>query len=422
MLKVAFYEKEITPPLGCMIPGYFQVRLGSDVKDRLYARAVVIQNNENTIAMVSIDGSSGVSLDMKKTVCDRVYEYVGIKPENVLICNTHTHTGIPKEGMDLDEEGKENQAAYFEILRKLMADCIILAFKRLSEAEVYYNIGEVKGISFCRNYNMKNSTPQTNPGRLNPDVIGPFEEIDYELPVMFAKGIDGTPKGAIVSFACHPDCKGGTEYSGDYISVLAQEMKKIYGPDFVTVFLQGTSGNINHIDVSRKKDAPDHYRKMGKKIAGEVQKTISFAEPIVSDEVIAKYEIIKMNPRDDLISEEQESDIKVAGDNPLAYLMTNKSMARKMEKEYDVPLQFFKVGDVKFYAFPCEIFCRFGLKVKKSSDAPKRFVATLCNAAYGYVPTQDLRCPTIYEAFPGASNLDKDAGDIMADKLIEMGK
>ncbi len=420
MLKVAFYEKEITPPLGCMIPGYFEVRLGSDVRDRLYVRAVVIQSDSETIALASLDGSSGVSLDLKKTVCDRVYEYVGIKPENVLVCNTHCHTGIPKEGMDLNEDGSEKQAAYFEIMRKLVADSIILAYKRLTESELYYNIGEVRGISFCRNYNMKNSTPQTNPGRLNPNVIGPYEEIDYELPVMFAKDKDGVPLGAIVNFACHPDCKGGTEYSGDYVSVLSAELKKVYGPDFVTVFLQGTSGNINHIDVSRKKDAPDHYRMMGRKIAGEVLKTIAFAEPIVGDDIVAKYEIIKIAPRDDLI--EDESNIQVSGDNPLGQLLKNKEMCRKIQQDYDVPLQFFRVGDVKFFAFPCEIFCRFGLKVKNNADAPKRFIATLSNANYGYVPTQDLRCPTIYEGFPGASNLERDAGDIMADRLIEMGK
>lgn len=419
MIKVAFYEREITPPLGCMIPGYFQVRLGSDVRDRLYARAVVIQNDTETIAMVAIDGSSGVSLDMKKAVCDRVEEYVGIKPENVLICNTHCHTGIPKEGMDLNPDGSEKQASYFEILRKSMADCIILAYKRLSESEIYYNIGEVKGISFCRNYFMKDSTPQTNPGRLNPNIIEPCTEIDYELPVMFVKGTDGVPKGAIVSFACHPDCKGGTEYSGDYISVLSKEMKRLYGEDFVTVFLLGTAGDINHIDVNREKDTPDHYRKMGKKIAGEVEKTIAFAEPIAGDTVKAKYEIIKIGPRTDITL---DKNVKVSGDNPLAFALENEEMMRKIQKEYDVPLQFFQVGDVKFFAFPCEIFCKFGRKVKENSGASKRFVMTLCNAAYGYVPTQELRCNTIYEAIPGASNMDANAGDIMADKLIEMGK
>ena len=34
MFEFGFYEKEITPPLGCGIPGYFSIRRGCDVLDR----------------------------------------------------------------------------------------------------------------------------------------------------------------------------------------------------------------------------------------------------------------------------------------------------------------------------------------------------------------------------------------------------
>lgn len=55
MLKCAFYEKEITPPLGCHIPGYFSLRAATDVKDRLYARAMVIKSDDETVAIISVD-------------------------------------------------------------------------------------------------------------------------------------------------------------------------------------------------------------------------------------------------------------------------------------------------------------------------------------------------------------------------------
>ena len=50
MFEFGFYEKEITPPLGCGVPGYFSIRRGSDVLDRLYARAVVVKENEEKLA------------------------------------------------------------------------------------------------------------------------------------------------------------------------------------------------------------------------------------------------------------------------------------------------------------------------------------------------------------------------------------
>ena len=90
--------------------------------------------------------------------------------------------------------------------------------------------------------------------------------IDTELPVIFIKNSDGTPKGAIYAFACHQDCVGGLHYSGDFSSEVSKQMKKTYGEDFVTVFFEGTAGNINHFNVNTAEDAPDHYRKMGRKI------------------------------------------------------------------------------------------------------------------------------------------------------------
>lgn len=49
MFEFGFYEKEITPPLGCGIPGHFSLRRGMDVLDRLYARAVVIKEGEERL-------------------------------------------------------------------------------------------------------------------------------------------------------------------------------------------------------------------------------------------------------------------------------------------------------------------------------------------------------------------------------------
>jgi len=44
MLRVGFYEKEITPPLGCCIPGYYTPRIADGVKDKLYCKALSVSN------------------------------------------------------------------------------------------------------------------------------------------------------------------------------------------------------------------------------------------------------------------------------------------------------------------------------------------------------------------------------------------
>ncbi|MBQ7954092.1 MAG: neutral/alkaline non-lysosomal ceramidase N-terminal domain-containing protein, partial [Clostridia bacterium] len=108
MFKCAFYEKEITPPLGCHIPGYFNIRRGSDVKDRLMVKACVISDGKETVALIAIDACF-IVYEIRNNIAKRVSEYTGIKPENVLVAATHSHTGIPLYGFDRDAEAVKNQ-------------------------------------------------------------------------------------------------------------------------------------------------------------------------------------------------------------------------------------------------------------------------------------------------------------------------
>jgi len=438
MLKCAFYEKEITPPLGCHISGYANLRKGSDVKDRLMAKACVFSDGKKTVALIALDALR-IHYEIREEIAKRVHAFTGIPEENVLVAATLSHTGIPDKDYNGDKDALQNQAHYFDVFTKLIADCAILAYQRLQNSALSFGTGNVEGISFCRDYIMKNSTPQTNPGRLNPDIVGPASKTDNELPVLFAKSADGTPLGAIVTFACHLDCVGGTEYSGDFASELSKQLKKLYGEDFVTVFFMGTAGDINHFNVNVAEDTPDHFRKMGQKIAGEVAKVIAFSEPICCDTLKCKFSIIKINRIE--ISEERIAEakriistvkeipgIKIAADGTSKdqyELMMAKKLLTFLEgapEQYDVPLHFMQIGDVKFFGFPSEIYCYFGLSLKENCGTKKRIVASYCNGLYGYIPTKDLFFDTIYESRPGSNRLSADAGYIMVEKLLEMSE
>lgn len=75
--------------------------------------------------------------------------------------------------------------------------------------------------------------------------------------------ISGKPRGAVVTFACHQDWTPGVQYSDAFSHVLSNEMKKEFGEDFITVFLAGTSGDINHVDPRLHGYMPDDiYIKM----------------------------------------------------------------------------------------------------------------------------------------------------------------
>jgi len=439
MFKCGFYEREITPPIGSHLSGYANIRKSTGLKDRLMAKACVFANGDETIALIAVDALH-MENELRNEIAKRVSRYTGIPEKNVLVAAIHSHTGIPswKHVCD-DEEVNHSQEHYFDVFAKLIADCAILAYQRLEDTDMVFGVGEVEGISFCRNYIMKDQDPRTNPPRLSPDIIEPASPTDNEVPVLFARAKDGTPLGAIVCFACHLDCVGGLEFSGDYASELSKQLKTVYGEDFVTVFFMGTSGDINHFNVNVAEDAPNHYRMMGRKLAGEVVKTLAFAKPVEGNTIKSNYEVIQIPRRQiseealdyarhivETVKEKPGEKIAADGTNKELYeLMMSRKLITFIENSpeiYDIPLQYMQIGDVSFFGFPSEIYCHFGLDIKNRAAASRCIVATCCNGAYGYVPTKDLLYESIYSSRAGSNRLHSDAGYIMVEKMLEMSK
>lgn len=432
VFRAGFYEKEITPPLGFNIPGYFNARYASGVKERLYVKAMVIEQEGNRIAVAGLDGLLPPR-DLRVNVLKRLAQYTDIPEENVLLFVNHTHTGIPLKNKDATED----EIQYWHLLTYLISDCIVLAEQRLKKCRISFARGMVEGISFVRDYFMKNSTPTTNPGRCNPEIVGPVDEIDPDLPVLFVESEIGEPMGALMCFACHQDCVGGEEYSSDFSGIAVKELKKVYGSDFVTLFMEGTAGNVNCIDVSKAEIASDHFVKMGKLIAGEALQALAFAEPLKSNRIGARFQYMKIPPTEiaaedierarHLIAtvEPIEGEEIRADDSEQYYLRMAQRLIQLIDNRpafYEVPVQVLCIGDYVLYGFPSEIYTTFGRIIKEKSSTSKYTIATLCNISYGYVPARDMFYPTIYESKPGANLLHQEAGYLMAEKLIEMAK
>ena len=86
-----------------------------------------------------------------------------------------------------------------------------------------------------------------------------------------------------------------------------------------------------------------------------------------------------------------------------------------------VPVQVIAVGPLAIFAMPGEMYVEFGKMCKKLR--PYAMVASLANAAVGYVPIRELFQPGIYEArLCEGSQLPPDAGYRMVEALAEMAE
>ena len=431
-MRCAFYETDITGPIGSSMPGYFVDRFTTGIKDRLFAKAFAASDGETTFVMLELDCCELMDC-YKDEILDKICRINDIVRENVSVSVTHTHYGIPSGGLT----GETADEEFMKECVKRCADCATMALAKMQDADAYFAEGFVDGISFNRIYINDEGIIRTQP----PKESGyrHYTENDPLLPALVIKDKDGNLKGTVYSYACHQDCAGGSEYTGDYSSEVSIQLKKKYGNDFVAMYIAGASGDINHVNpdhstVNVKTEATEvpHYRKMGRKIADELIRMIENDLKPTGDSVFAgckKIEIEKRRATDKMIADAKA----ILADPDGKGKATCKSMLEYVEVQTDyihrTQVQVFGVGNTKFFMLPGEMFHRFATKVRAALPGTNCLFSTLSDGWNGYIPTPELvdmyedLYNKIYEIkLCHGSQLERNAGDIIADAAIELAK
>lgn len=389
MIKCGSAELVITPSLGLMIPGQFAVKLAAGIKDDLYAKAIVFDDGENKIAMVVLD-VIGISEAMTAKIRKRINESTAIPEKNIMISATHTHTGAPtdmKLYSSLPDEDTIKHLCY------KAADAAILAHKNMKEVNIGYGVGYEYDVGFNRRFIMKDGKAATNPGVNNPNIVKHAAPVDASVNVIRVDYECGKPLAVMVNYACHLDVVGGFEYSADYPSEMSKIIKNALGNDVVVLFFNGCCGDINHIDFTgnHKVEPKEHYKKMGRILAGDV---------IAIREKISYLSEVKVNADNKIITCSRRQPTKEQVSESIELLKSDISVVQKTYAEAyiklsnnpiltrDIEIQALKIGDVGITAYPSETFTEIGLAIKESSPFKNNFTIELANGCCGYVSTK----------------------------------
>jgi len=425
-MRAAFYECDITPPIGGFMWGHYKMTTADYVTDRLYAKAVVVEDQGEYAAIVTVDTCSLLP-GIHKIIADRVAAYTPIPADKICISSNHTHSGAP---ICSDPScGGVADEAYVSVFLRLCADAIIMAYRGLGETKVKYAYSQVDSISFNRNFIKEDGTYVTH-GRGKEGIVGTLDGIDPDLPVLFFEN-DGKPIGAIINFACHQCCMGKYNhagYSGDYSSILAKCLKEKYGQDFVSLFILGTCGDINHVNPDSSVEIPfDWYQHMGKTLADSVIASMDKAESVSGGvKVLMENVEIARRPADaDAIKEQVEKWMSkkqsfMRSRNLLHYQSTYGGVTSDV-----LPVQAMVIGDILISILPGEVYSAFGKYIKANSPYKRNMVAENCNEYCGYIPTEKAfdPCNDLYEtALCRHSCMIPQAGQILSDTALSLAK
>ena len=427
-----FYEREITPPIGCDMPGYYSERLSIGVLDKLYAKVLLIsedkENLNNAVALISVDAVE-LNRDFCEKVSLRAEKLTGIKSENVSVTATHTHLGVPSG----DPVSKKDDG-FMDMLALWCADLVLNAKANLTLGSMSFSEGKVKDIAFIRDYYLTDGTICTNPGgALKDKIIKPYSEFNEELYLLSFKDTEGKLLGAIWEFACHQDCVGGLKYSGDYSSEVARCLKDKFGKAFVSVYFPGASGDINNLDFIGGKTKS--YIEMGKIIAAEISDIIEKGEEIKETKIKINSDRVDVKIRRATESEKARAQIVVDDpeNNKDIHVMLGKTMAWLLldfEKEMEnkpcfesLPIKVINIDDLYIFILPGEIYHQFESKIREEYKNKKVFVTTLSNSEGGYFPIPEVFGTYVYPTqLCRGSRFIKEGGDILINKAVELAK
>ena len=422
-MRAAFYECDITPPLGCFLWGHYRPVYAKTVHIRLYAKATVIEDNGELAAIVVVDCCT-LPPEIHDVVTKRIYEYTGIPADKVCIASNHAHYGASL--FDSPEIGCYADVPYKDVAMRLCADAVILAYNRLEEVTVKFGTSEAPGIAFTRNFELTDGKYVCH-GRSRDNVVRALNTPDESLPVLIFER-DGKPIGSIITFACHQDSVGGSEtvwgYTGDYASILSLKLKEKYGNDFVSLFLIGTCGDVNHVNPD--KNVPIHnYKEIGAKLSDYYENSKDAAKPLTKGGVASVKEYIRVARRsaDPALAQDKIAELAEAK----SYMRLRNMMyyVSRPEPEYsDLPVQCIKIGDTLIACLPGEVYTEFGREIKKNSPFKNTIVVENCNTYCGYIPTKEVFDPErddLYETSLCYHSCHvPEAGEMIVKKALEL--
>jgi len=246
-MKAGFAKNDITPRVGVELCGFgpFRCRHSIGVRDRLWARAMVVQQRGTTAALISCD-LVGVSAAVTRSVRTLVSQATGIAADAVLLHCTHTHSGPNSSGHVGWGQG---DAPYIETLPQRIARAVETAAENVADITLSHAEVPCEGIGLNREYD-RDAPPLDEVLDENWRPAKP-ELTDTTCHVVEARSADRRV-GFFSHFGCHPVvcCADNRYIHGDYCGVATNLLER-ESPGSVGLFLQGAQGDVNSCVVHK---------------------------------------------------------------------------------------------------------------------------------------------------------------------------
>lgn len=399
MLKIGFARRCISPPVGAPLAG-FAARTGvcEGVHDDLFARALVLEGDSRTVAVVSLD-LLAVDSDFVAETRRAIAARVPLDPQAVLISSTHTHAG-PVTVTTFFNPDSSLDRAYMAQLRDAIVGAVEEAWSGRVPGRVGVGTGTVEGLGVNR---------RTFNG----------EPVDREVCIVKVEDAEGRVRGALMQYACHPTVLGPDNLlaSADFPWTAVERVESELGDGSFAMYVNGAQGDISVGHSSELSAIGVITPGRTFERAGELGRTLGDAAlrvlPSISTSDLPELNFCTLTVRLPLksypppeqtaksLQEAQEKVDRLSANGQGAeyqqakteqlYNSISNYYARQATKYADgtipIELQAIRIGENVFVGVPGEVFVEIGLRLKRLGS-PRTFVSGVTNGYIGYLPTR----------------------------------
>jgi len=244
-LKAGAAKVDVTP-LGSELPKTYE-----GIHDRLYARAIVVDNGATTAALVTVD-AGGLGEALWKSLTERIEKTLGIPASHVLLTATHSHSAPRVTSKTYEEK---------------IFTAVQLAKERLQPARIGYGTG----VSYI-NVNRNIIDPKTHRWWEGANYDGPS---DKTVAVVTLQTTAGDPIAVYYNYAMHAVTVGQIDkVSGDAPGAASRYIEDSFDDQIVAVWSTGAEGDQNPIYYQQTYDLREirtrEYAKRGEDISNSM--------------------------------------------------------------------------------------------------------------------------------------------------------
>ena len=371
---------DITPETPVRMYGYASRKTESEgVAGRLSASALAIgaDAGQGPVVLLSVDNGS-VPPHIRAEVLRRLNVKMALKPEQLMLCNAHIHSGPDLEGMDgLAGEQREHMVQYAAFLIGRLEQVVTQALAARRPGRLAWATGSV---NFAANRRVLKDGKWTAFGAV-PD--GP---VDHGLPVMRVTDADGKVMALVINYACHNTTLRPKfqQIHGDW-GGCAQEYIAADFPGVVPMLTIGCGADADPFPHGKVELCQQH----GREIADEVKKMLGGVWKPINPSVTPRTIALDI-PFDPLPTAEE---LKTFADKTFSAAQTLKLLEAgqkpPVSKRYDITTWTFG-DDLGMVFLSDEIVVDYALRLRREFDGSRLWINGYSNEVLYYVASNRL--------------------------------